>query len=551
MRRYNNSSSSSNSGNYRNPCITMHQPWASLLVYGIKRIEGRSWPSPIKGRLWIHAAGKVPDESTIKAMECFYKEIYALNGITDINFPQHYPVSRLLGCVEVVGCLNREEISCWEMVPESVRLEALTDYCWLCEQPQKLLIPFEMRGYQGVYNLERKIYEAAVRGLAPVDSPLPVKFPLPDPSDPFSLKPGRVSALTRNLKATEVDKSSSLSLAIAGACAAATQFSKKDHNSQSADRNNKPAKTDANHDEIQAARSYNLRPHPRSMEKGNIPSDELNEKFDDGDVSTDHEVKNSSKMNDESSSHHQSPRSDRRQHFMPSTKVSSQDDGDVSSDHEVKSSSKMNEGSSSLHQSPRSDRRQHFMPSTKVSSQFDDDDVSSDHEVKSSSKMNEGSSSLHQFPRADRRQHFQPATDSRHHFQPATDSRHHFQPATDKRHHFQPATDSRQHFQLATDRRQHFQPATDRRQHFQPATDRRQHFQLATDKRQHFQPVTDRRQYFQPATDRRQHFQPSTKGILVYRPKISSDKYERSSMHGQSSCAEADLRQHPHPPSKR
>jgi ASCH domain len=36
-------------GRYSNPCLTMHQPWASLLVYGIKRIEGRSWPSPITG----------------------------------------------------------------------------------------------------------------------------------------------------------------------------------------------------------------------------------------------------------------------------------------------------------------------------------------------------------------------------------------------------------------------------------------------------------------------------------------------------------------------
>ncbi|KAF8388221.1 hypothetical protein HHK36_026887 [Tetracentron sinense] len=35
-------------GNYRNPCLTLHQPWASLLVYGIKRIEGRSWPAPIR-----------------------------------------------------------------------------------------------------------------------------------------------------------------------------------------------------------------------------------------------------------------------------------------------------------------------------------------------------------------------------------------------------------------------------------------------------------------------------------------------------------------------
>ncbi|GAB4843130.1 hypothetical protein Ancab_013106 [Ancistrocladus abbreviatus] len=210
-------------GNYRNPCLTMHQPWASLLVYGIKRIEGRSWPAPIRGRLWIHAASKVPDPATIKAMEDFYREIYAINGVTDLKFPENYPVSRLLGCVDVAGCLKCEELSCWEDVPEGVRLEAQTDYCWLCERPQKLIVPFEMRGYQGVYNLEKKIYEAAVRGLRPVEPPLPVKFPLPYPQDHFSLKPGSLNVA----KAPDVEKSPTLSSAIAGARAAAAQFSKK------------------------------------------------------------------------------------------------------------------------------------------------------------------------------------------------------------------------------------------------------------------------------------------------------------------------------------
>lgn len=36
-------------GNYTNACLTMHQPWASLLVHGIKRVEGRSWPAPLTG----------------------------------------------------------------------------------------------------------------------------------------------------------------------------------------------------------------------------------------------------------------------------------------------------------------------------------------------------------------------------------------------------------------------------------------------------------------------------------------------------------------------
>ncbi|TXG54213.1 hypothetical protein EZV62_019469 [Acer yangbiense] len=215
-----------------NPCLTMHQPWASLLVCGIKRIEGRSWPTPVTGRLWIHAASKIPEEATIKAMEDFYREIYAVNGVTDLNFPQHYPVSRLLGCVEVVGCVRCEELTSWEALPEGVRLEGQTDFCWLCENPQKLLVPFEMRGYQGVYNLEKKIYESAVRGLTPVKGPLPVKFPLPDARDPFSLKPGSIFVHLSENKSPTVEKSSTLSAAIAGARAAATQFNKKNQDIQ-------------------------------------------------------------------------------------------------------------------------------------------------------------------------------------------------------------------------------------------------------------------------------------------------------------------------------
>ncbi|KAH9625496.1 hypothetical protein KSS87_018355 [Heliosperma pusillum] len=226
-----------NGGNYTNPCLTMHQPWASLLIHGIKRVEGRSWPSPIRGRLWIHAASKVPEPETIKAMEEFYKEIYAVNGISDLKFPENYPVSRLYfipyrislqkfllraGCVEVVGCITCDELQRWEEMPEGVRLEGQTDYCWLCEQPQKLIIPFEMRGRQGVYNLERKIYEAAVRGLRPMEAPYPIKFPLPDPKDSFSLKPGSLEPGTS--KASKLGISSSLSEAIAGARGAASQF---------------------------------------------------------------------------------------------------------------------------------------------------------------------------------------------------------------------------------------------------------------------------------------------------------------------------------------
>ncbi|KAH7836814.1 hypothetical protein Vadar_005998 [Vaccinium darrowii] len=164
---------------YRNPCLTIHQPWASLLLSGMKHLEGRSWPAPLRG------------------------------------------------CVEVVGCLRGEELAYWNEVPEWVRLQPITNFSWLCEQPQKLRVPIEMRGSHGVYDLERKIYEVAIRDLVPVDSSLLVKFSLPNPKDPFSLKPGSVSACFPKSKASEVEKSSSLSAAIAAAIAASTQYSKK------------------------------------------------------------------------------------------------------------------------------------------------------------------------------------------------------------------------------------------------------------------------------------------------------------------------------------
>ncbi|KAK4388144.1 Activating signal cointegrator 1 [Sesamum angolense] len=116
------------SSNYRNPCLTMHQPWASLLVYGIKRVEGRSWPAPVRG------------------------------------------------CVDVVGCVTCEELVNWE--------------------------------------------ELLHRGLSSVKPPLPVKFPLPDPKDPYSLKPSSLASRPNGSRISEEEKSPSLVAAIAGARAA-------------------------------------------------------------------------------------------------------------------------------------------------------------------------------------------------------------------------------------------------------------------------------------------------------------------------------------------
>ena len=43
-------------------CLSMHQPWASLLVMGFKRFEGREWTHKYRGPLWIHATSQKPSQ---------------------------------------------------------------------------------------------------------------------------------------------------------------------------------------------------------------------------------------------------------------------------------------------------------------------------------------------------------------------------------------------------------------------------------------------------------------------------------------------------------
>lgn len=37
-------------------CLTVRQPWASMIIDSTKTVERRPWSTPYRGRLWIHSA---------------------------------------------------------------------------------------------------------------------------------------------------------------------------------------------------------------------------------------------------------------------------------------------------------------------------------------------------------------------------------------------------------------------------------------------------------------------------------------------------------------
>lgn len=119
-------------------CLSMHQPWASLLIAGIKRHEGRVWYTAHRGRLWIASTAKPAAAEDIAFMESFYKTHY---NDKNIEFPKQYPTACLLGCVKVEDCLSQEQYQ--KHFPGG---ESDNPFVFICEDPQELPINFPIKG---------------------------------------------------------------------------------------------------------------------------------------------------------------------------------------------------------------------------------------------------------------------------------------------------------------------------------------------------------------------------------------------------------------------
>ncbi|EDO46391.1 predicted protein [Nematostella vectensis] len=144
-------------------CLSMHQPWASLLVLGIKRVEGRSWYTAHRGRLWIAATAKKPSADEISGVIGMYRE---MNPDSGVHFPKEYPTGCLLGCVDLEDCLSQEEYR--ERCQDSDHTESSSPFVFICENPQQLVLKFPVKGQHKIWKLESGMHKAAKQGIARV-----------------------------------------------------------------------------------------------------------------------------------------------------------------------------------------------------------------------------------------------------------------------------------------------------------------------------------------------------------------------------------------------
>lgn len=142
--------------------LTVRQPWASLLVMGIKCVEGRSWSTSHRGQLWIHSGAKRPKPAEIQDAEAFYSSTYASEGLA-VAFPASYPTGVVLGVVDLVDVVAADEFEdsgATAALPTSVMLESDAPWRWCCERPRRLTSPPASRGAQGVWELPRELVHA-------------------------------------------------------------------------------------------------------------------------------------------------------------------------------------------------------------------------------------------------------------------------------------------------------------------------------------------------------------------------------------------------------
>ena len=137
----------------RIPCLSLWQPWASLVVQGHKRIENRTWPPPawiIGKQLWIHAAKRF-DAAGSKALAEEAPDLAEVIAECSCDCPG----GALLGSVTVVGCAS------WHQRPlgltQEQDLDATFDpwFCgpwgWVLTDARVLEVPQALRGRQGIW----------------------------------------------------------------------------------------------------------------------------------------------------------------------------------------------------------------------------------------------------------------------------------------------------------------------------------------------------------------------------------------------------------------
>lgn len=141
--------------------ITLHQPWATLVAIGAKRIETRSWRTGYRGPLAIHA-GKhwSGQQDDLCWDEPFRGALW--NGLDIENegwlgsWEKHLPMGCIVAVAELLGCVDGAELGPGLVREDRMEELAFGDirpgrWCWVLGPAFPVAEPVPVRGQPGLW----------------------------------------------------------------------------------------------------------------------------------------------------------------------------------------------------------------------------------------------------------------------------------------------------------------------------------------------------------------------------------------------------------------
>lgn len=129
--------------------ITIWQPWASLITYGHKQIETRSWPTRYRGEILIHSAKKsMKDIERTHQVDCDLIE--SRLGVALESLPYGY----IIGKAEIIDCIEitRDFVNTLAADERAFGNYEIGRYAWILKNPVLFSEPIQAKGFQGLWN---------------------------------------------------------------------------------------------------------------------------------------------------------------------------------------------------------------------------------------------------------------------------------------------------------------------------------------------------------------------------------------------------------------
>jgi hypothetical protein len=131
--------------------ITIKQPWASLIVEGIKDIENRTWATKFRGRVLIHAGIAKTSGLMVRYLNAEQHKAFRENiGYSGLDFLEHK--GTILGSVEIVDCVINhpsiwaERTAVFVETDKVILSETPIIYNWVLANPIKFPVPIPAKG---------------------------------------------------------------------------------------------------------------------------------------------------------------------------------------------------------------------------------------------------------------------------------------------------------------------------------------------------------------------------------------------------------------------